>query len=63
MILAGLPTAMQYAGTSLVMTALAPMTAPSPMVTPARMVALSPIQTLSPMTTGPFENNLRSIGI
>ena len=48
MIFAGLPTAMQYAGTSFVTTAFAAITAPSPIVTPGNIVALSPIQTLSP---------------
>lgn len=52
--LAGLPTATQYGGISLVTIEPAPTTAPSPIVTPERTMTLSAIQTLFPMTTGAF---------
>jgi len=47
---AGLPTATDRGGTSLVTTEPAPIVEPSPMVTPGRMIAPPPIQQSAPMT-------------
>ncbi len=49
---AGLPTATECGGMSLVTTAPAPMTQPSPMVTPPNTVTLPPNQQFEPMTIG-----------
>src|ERR671914_2635776 len=50
--LAGLPTAIEYASTSLTTTDPAPTTHPSPMRTPGRMHVPIPIQQLAPISTG-----------
>ncbi len=51
-ILAGLPPATQYGGTSFVTTAPIPITLPVPIVTPGAIFTFEAIQTLSSMTTG-----------
>ena len=49
---AGLPAAMQLAGTLLVTTEFAAIMELSPIVTPFMMLTLRPIQQFSPITTG-----------
>lgn len=48
----GFPTAITFAGISLVTALLAPITLPSPIVTPGKIVTSAPIQTLSPIVIG-----------
>jgi hypothetical protein len=53
MIRAGMPTAVQPAGTSHRTTAFAPIFAPSPIVKPPRILAPAPISTPAPITGAP----------
>jgi hypothetical protein len=50
--LAGLPTANEFAGTSLVTTDPAPIVLPEPMVTPGQITVFPPIQQSLPMVMG-----------
>lgn len=63
MTLAGIPTAIEYEGISLVTTELAPMTHLSPILTSGKTITFCPIQHPSPIVIGPVCNCCAKNGI